>query len=252
MADLSALPPIRYVNLDRDGVRRAAMEAEFARLGLHAERFPAVLWSALAPEAQARYYSEALNRRQHHLPLVGGEKGCYASHLQLWRWLLDSPHACAVVLEDDVALEDRFAAVCAAIAAWPEPWHMVKLIGREGLGRAEKQLASQPLVDGHEMLRYRRIPSLTAGYLLHREGARRLLAARLPFGRPIDVDLRHWWECGADFRLLGVRPAAIRLADTSAESSINAPLKALPWPQRWRKFVHKARYTLANHRHRTP
>ena len=101
-------------------------------------------------------------------------------------------------------------------------------------------------------MRYRRVPSLTAGYLLHREGARRLLQARLPFGRPIDVDLRHWWECGADFRLLGVRPAAIRLADSSAQSSINAPLKALPWPQRWRKFVHKARYTLANHRHRTP
>jgi GR25 family glycosyltransferase involved in LPS biosynthesis len=148
MADVSALPPIRYVNLDRDGARRAAMEAEFARLGLHAERFPAVLWSALAPEAQARYYSEALNRRQHHLPLVGGEKGCYASHLQLWRWLLDSPHACAVVLEDDVALEPDFAALCTAIAQLGEPWHMVKLIGREGLGREEKLLGSQALAAG--------------------------------------------------------------------------------------------------------
>lgn len=246
------LPPIRYVNLDRDTARRAAMEAEFARLGLTAERFPAVLWTALPPETQARCYSEALNRRQHHLPLVNGEKGCYASHLQLWRWLLDSPHDCAIVLEDDVALEDDFAQVCAAVAALREPWHMVKLIGREGLGRSEKLHSHQALCAGHELLRYRRVPSLTAGYLLHREGARRLLAARQPFGRPIDVDLRHWWECGADFRLLGVRPAAIRLAETSQDSSINAPLRSLPLALRWRKFLLKARYSLANRRHPSP
>lgn len=242
-----AMPPIRYINLDRDTERRACMEAELQRTGLQGERFPALLWTALSETEQASFYSAALNARQHHLPLVNGEKGCYASHLQLWRWLLASEHECAIVLEDDVRLEDGFSAVCEAIAANEQSWDMIKLIGREGLGKGEKLVGmGLPLPAGRELVQYRRVPSLTAGYAIHRRGAAKLLAHRLPFGRPIDVDLRHWWECGDDFRLLGVRPAVIALDDTSQQSSINATLKALPWRQRWRKFLLKTRYTLAN------
>ena len=90
-----AMPPIRYINLDRDTERRACMEAELQRAGLRGERFPALLWTALSETEQAGFYSAALNARQHHLPLVNGEKGCYASHLQLWRWLLAN-RGCAV------------------------------------------------------------------------------------------------------------------------------------------------------------
>lgn len=245
-------PPIRYINLDRDVARRASMESEFSRLGVVAERFPAVLWAALPAAEQDALYSPRLNASQHHLPLVNGEKGCYASHQALWRWLVDSPHSCAIVLEDDIALTSSFPTVVSAIANLPMPWHMIKLIGREGLGKEEKVLNSWPLVDSHHLVRYSRVPSLTAGYALHRDGAKRLLAARTPFGRPIDVDLRHWWECGEDFRLLGIRPAAIALAETSQESSINATLKTLSLRQRWRKFVLKARYSLSNRRHTLP
>jgi glycosyl transferase family 25 len=239
------MPPIRYINLDRDTARRAALEGELKRLGLEAERFPAILWNALPQTEQNLLYSVALNARQHHLPLVNGEKGCYASHIRLWQWLLEGPQDCLVVLEDDVRLEDSFAEVCTAVAALSQPWDMVKLIGREGLGKGEKLAASRPLAAGHALVRYRRLPSLTAAYVIHRRGAQKLLGQRLPFGRPIDVDLRHWWEC-EDLAVLGVRPAAVQLAVTSQESSINATLKSLSWPQRWHKFLLKTRYTLAN------
>lgn len=245
------MPPIRFVNLERDTTRRASMERELAAQGLQGERFEAVLWSALATDEQQAIYSPELNARQHHIPLVNGEKGCYASHLALWRWLLASEHACAIVLEDDVRLEPSFAKACAAIGRMQMPWHMIKLIGREGLGKSEKLAGSKALTDEHAVITYQRVPSLTAGYAIHREGAAKLLASRVPFGRPIDVDLRHWWESGTDFRLLGLRPAVIALDDTSQESSIKASLKSLPWPQRWRKFLLKTRYTLANARHST-
>lgn len=242
---LPDLPPIRYINLDRDAARRAAMEDEFARLGLSAERCAAVLWTALAPAQQEALYSPALNARQHHLPLANGEKGCYASHLALWRWLLASPHECLVVLEDDVQLLDDFAPVVRAVAALRTPWDMVKLIGRNGLGKPEKPAALGPLSATHQWLRYRRVPSLTAGYMLHRRGAAKLLAHRLPFGRPIDVDLRHWWECDR-MQVLGVQPAVIALSETSLQSSVQADLKRLRPLQRWRKFLLKARYSIAN------
>jgi glycosyl transferase family 25 len=118
-----------------------------------------VLWTALSPAEQDALYSPALNARGFHKPLVNGEKGCYASHLKAWRWLLDARHAMAVVLEDDVRLRPVFAAAIEAIAGLAEPWDMVKLIGRAEIGKAEKFGAQVPLCTGHALVRYRRCPA---------------------------------------------------------------------------------------------
>lgn len=244
------MPPIRFINLDRDTERRRSMEAEFERLNLQAERFAAVLWASLPAAEQDRLYSSELNATQFHKPLVNGEKGCYASHLALWQWLIDSSFASLVVLEDDVQLSDDFAAVCAAIEALPDDrWDMVKLIGRSALGKPEKEVNSEPLCANHVLQRYRRVPSLTAGYVISRRGAEKLLATRQPFGRPIDVDLRHWWESDS-LRILGVHPSVLSLDETSLASSIGSKVPEASFGVRWRKFRHKFNYTLANAWHR--
>jgi glycosyl transferase family 25 len=62
------------------------------------------------------------------------------------------------------------------------------------------------------------VPSLTGAYIVSRRGAQKLLGRRIPFGRPIDVDLRHWWEC--DLRVLGVDPYPVRGAPSSRFSTI--------------------------------
>jgi len=149
-----------------------------------------------------------------------------------------------VVLEDDVALKPEFAAVIDAIAALPAGWDMVKLIGRD----SEKLSGCTPLIDGFQLVNYQRVPSLTAGYVISRSGAQKLLASRIPFGRPIDVDLRHWWE--NDLRIRGIVPAAITLDDTSFQSSIGAKVAESGLAASWRKFRHKAAYTWLNHKHR--
>ncbi|MDI4631846.1 glycosyltransferase family 25 protein [Pelomonas sp. V22] len=238
--------PILYVNLDRDAVRRQRMEAEFAGLGLAAERFPATLWTALTDAEQSRYYSPELNTQRFHKPLVNGEKGCYASHLRAWQWLLDSPHAALVVLEDDVKLKPEFGAVVEAIAALPAGWDMVKLLGRPATGKREKLRGQRPLTASSQLVDYARIPSLTAGYVISRSGAEKLVKSRLPFGRPIDVDLRHFWENGLVIQ--GIEPAAIELDETSFESSIGDKPKG-GLAARWRKFRHKAAYSFLNRLH---
>lgn len=238
--------PILYVNLDRDESRRQRMEAEFKRLDLPAERFPATLWTALTDAEQSSYYSPALNAQLFHKPLVNGEKGCYASHLRAWQWLLDSTHQALVILEDDVRLSPQFGTVVQAIADLPTGWDMVKLLGRPATGKREKLRRQRALIPGTELVDYARIPSLTAGYVISRDGAQKLVKTRLPFGRPIDVDLRHFWE--NDLRIQGVEPAAIELDETSFESSIGDKPKG-GLAARWRKFRHKAVYTILNRWH---
>lgn len=240
--------PLVYINLQRDTERHRRMQSEFSRLGIHADRLEAVLWTALRHGEQTRLYSEELNQRQFHKALSNGEKGCYASHLQAWQSLLDSPHEALVVLEDDVRLEPQFAAVITAIGSLPRNWDMIKLIGHLDAKRASgNQASAQPLCPGFQLVSYKRVPSLTAGYVISRSGAAKLLQGRIPFGRPIDVDLRYWWE--TDLRMRGVSPAAIALDETSEQSSIGAKAPDT-LAMSWRKFCRKASYTLLNYWHR--
>ena len=239
--------PLLFINLASDTDRRVRMEAEFARQSVPGERFEATRWATLPEAEQAALYSPTLNARQFHKPLVNGEKGCYASHLRCWQWLLDSSHAAVVVLEDDVTLGPGFAAVIAAIAALPTGWDMVKLIGRLDGKEGEKLCRSRPLLKGFALVDFLRVPSLTAGYVISRSGAQKLISSRIPFGRPVDVDLRHWWENA--LKIHGLVPAAITLDETSFQSSIGAKVTETSLAGKWRKFRHKARYSALNRWH---
>ena len=233
--------PIVFINLDRDAERRTRLLAELQQIDMPSERFPAVWWADVPPEQASRWYSDALNARQYYKPLRNGEKGCYASHIGAWQQLLASDSPALVVLEDDVRLTPQFAEVVNAIAALQEPWDMVKLLGRD----REKVRSERPLVPGTALVDYARVPSMTAGYVVSRAGATKLLAHRQPFGRPIDVDLRFWWECD-QLRILGVSPSAIALDDTSEVSSIWDTRDTLTPGQRWRKFTMKLALTVGN------
>lgn len=241
--------PLVFINLDKDSERRTRIGGQLAHLGLPGERLPAVWWKHLPPAEQSLLYSAERNHGLYYQPLVDGEKGCYASHIQAWRQLLASDAPALVVLEDDVRLTPQFAEVVKAIAALQEPWDMVKLLGRD----REKVRSQRPLVPGTALVDYSRVPSMTAGYVVSRAGAAKLLAHRQPFGRPIDVDLRFWWECD-QLRILGVSPSAIALDDTSEVSSIWDTRDTLTPGQRWRKFTMKLALTLGNawHRRRLP
>jgi len=237
-------PPIVFINLDKDVQRRERVEAEFARLGLPGERLPAVWWKQLPAEEQAALYHPGLNHAQYYKPLVDGEKGCYASHILAWRQLLAGDAPALVVLEDDVVLDDGFAQAVRAIAALGGEWDMVKLMGRP---HGEKIRSEASLTPQHRLVQYRRVPSFTAGYVVSRQGARKLLQSRVPFGRPIDIDLRFWWENGLN--VLGVQPPVVRLDVTSEDSSIAGRKPPASWATRWRKLAMKARLTWGNARH---
>jgi glycosyl transferase, family 25 len=232
--------PVLFINLERDVQRRERMQAQALGMGLAMQRIEAVLWNALAASEHNRLYSPLLNRKQYHQSLVAGEKGCYASHLKAWQWLLDSEHDGAVILEDDIKLEPAFAQVVSAVEAMPKQWDMVKLIGREGMGKREKIEALQPLTGPYQLIDYRRIPNLAAAYALSRRGAEKLLHSRQPFGRPVDVDMRYWWE--NNLRVQGVQPAVVQLDDTSQNSSIGSkkPADANARLKLWNKIVFTA------------
>ncbi|WP_349743893.1 glycosyltransferase family 25 protein [Roseateles cavernae] len=235
--------PVYLINLPRDTRRLAVMQAQLQRLALPFEVTPAVYGRDLSAEERARLYSPALNRARFHQAMAPGEIGCYASHLQVWQRLVDSGAPHALVLEDDAELRPELPATLRAVAALPPHWDMIKLIGRE----PESVLQSWPLPGcAAELVRYQRAPSLTCAYLVSRDGALKLLRSRRPFFRPIDVDLRHWWE--ADLRLFGLTPYPAGQTDEATTSSIGSREFGAWWSRRWRKGRTQWHYSRGNTR----
>jgi glycosyl transferase family 25 len=231
--------PVYVVNLPRDSERMQRMASQLDALGLPFERIDAVLGRALGDAERAALYDAQRNRRLFHDPLVPGEIGCYASHLKAWQRLVDDRLAdAALVLEDDVLLRPLLVPVLQAVAALPPRWDMVKLIGRD----RESPWRTWPLAEGVKLIRYRRVPSLTSAYIVSRAGATKLLARRKPFFRPIDTDLRHWWEC--DLRVYGTQPYPVAHGPDAAHSSIGRRELTDAFGHRWRKVRDQWRYSV--------
>lgn len=235
--------PILFINLDKDSERRSRMEEQLQQLHLSAQRLPAVWWQNLSTQQKTLHHKSESTHNQYFKPLGNGEKGCYCSHLAACQTLLESDAPALVVFEDDVQLLPTLPQVLEAIQTLPtENWDLIKLFGRA----REKIASRRPSgVIGHDWITYRRVPSFAAGYVISRSGAEKILRTRIPFGRPVDVDMRFWFE--NDLRVFGVYPPVIALDDTSLTSSIwaqkEAPMTLL---QRLRKITMKLQLTLGN------
>jgi glycosyl transferase family 25 len=236
--------PILYINLDREFARRARMQIQFQRLGLHAARLAGIEWDQLPEARQRELYCEALNRRRYYAPLLSSEKGCYASHINAWRWLVDSTHRAAVILEDDVLLADAFGSVITAIEALTTRWDMIKLINRPRDVSRWNLRREAALTAGYSLAGYRRVPTLAAGYVVSRDAAARLLKRCVPFGRPVDMDFRHRWETGV--RVQGLLPGLVTLDETSVMSSIGARGCVPSMEAKWRRTCYRLDYMWRN------
>lgn len=232
--------PIYYINLDTDSQRRASMQAQLGQLGRQAQRVPALRWSELPQSEQDRLYSGALNSRLFYRPMVDGEKGCYASHLKVCARLLESDAPGCVVLEDDVRLGPDFPLVVEAISCLDDDWDVIKLHSRL-VERTRMQLALCP---GHALVTYQRVPSWATGYAISRAGAEKMLQSRQPFGRPVDVDLRCWWEAG--LRICGVLPGVVALGGEADHSSIWSQKTEEVGDDRWQKWRFQVVYSVRN------
>ena len=228
------------INLPSDDARWVDVRRQFYRAGLRPIYHEATDGSGLSEADIDSLYSAELNRRQYHRPLTRGEIGCYASHLTVWKQFLDSGQGAIAIFEDDIDIDTDLAYVLDALRRSPVEADLVKLIGR----RREKVLERVPLMPGRELVRYRRVPSLTGAYVLTRRGAQKLVAHRQPFGRPVDVDIRYWWECGLE--VLGVQPYPVRDSATSRWTTIENRHVRAPRGSRWAKLRLQARYSLLN------
>lgn len=181
---------IFLINLEEDQDRLATMDEQLSRLGLSYERFAAFRGTEIPPWLQEQFF-DAHGRQ--FAALGAGEIGCYASHLAVCRKVADENlEGPVLVLEDDVEIGPNLDEVLAALDRLPTDWEIVRCIN-------PPRSAFVPLVrltEGVEVIRYWRIPVIAGAYLINRAGAVRFLSSLPRRQRPVDDDLRRFWETG--------------------------------------------------------
>lgn len=202
--------PTFYINLDRHPERRSFLEAEFARIGWHAERISACDGRSLNIPSFARPF---FNDSGH---LSAPQIACSISHMQVWRLIIERDIDAALVLEDDARLADDLPGLIDDVfAQLPADWDIVRLC--RASKRAVKPIG--PLRGGRKLVRYSRVPLGRAGYLVSRAGASKLLAPRRVV-RPGDVEIAHPWLL--DLSIFGVEEPPIIQERMALPSSIGS------------------------------
>jgi glycosyl transferase, family 25 len=238
------------INLDRAPERLARITGQLGRLGLPFERLPAVDARAFTPDQQAAL-DVAAYRRKHGMEPLGGELGCYLSHVEAMRRLLASRADFALVLEDDVLLTERLPAALSGLMQHVARWDMVKLSAVHS-GTPQPVLEVAP---GQQLAVMLSRCTGSSAYLVNRRAAEAYARGLLPMSLPYDHVFDQGWRFGLKVRLLTPTPC-IHDEDTASTigTPASAPSRKFPWTKRlptyayrvgneWRRLMYGLRET---------
>ena len=228
------------INLDRAPERLARIRAQLDALALPWQRLAAVDARAFTPE-QSAALDEPGYRRKHGMSPVGGELGCYLSHVEVMRRFVAMEPAqaqFALVLEDDALLKPTLQAVLKGLIANASHWDMVKLSAvHSGTPVPVLEVAA-----GHQLAVMLSRCTGSSAYLINRRAAESYLAGLLPMSLPYDHVFDQGWRFGLKVRLVTPTPCG---HDEQIASTIVTP----PGVQRkfhWTRRLPAFGYRLGN------
>jgi glycosyl transferase family 25 len=215
--------PIYIVSLRGAAQRRTQCAETMARLNLRFEFFDAVEGAKLSHEEIAQVYDTNGNARLYKHPLSPPEIGCSLSHCALWQRIASGAEDGAFLLEDDFQPQPGLADVMQAISSANLENCMVKLYAR----RPPRGIEIGKLRGGYKLVMPHHAPGMTLGYAVDKVAAARLAARALPIARPVDMEIKHWWQF--DVPVLVVTPSLLRVDVSETGSIIEAArVKAKP------------------------
>ena len=181
------------LHLGRAAERRGNAQKLLETCGLDGEIWPAVDGAALSADQIDAAYRPRLFKPQYPFPLRNGEIGAFLSHRQIWTAIIERNLDAALILEDDVALNQPLFAPARDLG--------LRHVGQLGyikmsthapkgrLGPIDQQ-AGATLVQAEN-------PGLGAtAQLVSRDGAARLLQHCKTFDRPVDTFVQSHWFTG--------------------------------------------------------
>jgi glycosyl transferase family 25 len=179
---------VYLINMDRAETRRAMMEARLKEAGLAHERVSAVDGAKLTlpmPE-----FSELSYRFLHGRRWLPAEVGCYLSHVECAKRLLQTQAEYALILEDDVAFGDGMMEAVERALDNDDCWDILRLT-TVNKGR---RFPIRALGDGHSLAICLTREKGAGAYIINRKAAEwiaNLLPIRLAYDIAFDLEYLH-------------------------------------------------------------
>lgn len=200
----SGLPPVFVINRPKDTQRRQDMQDRLSPLGIEPVFFPAIDGYALEIDTLEDYDGEK-RRRYFGKDLRPGEIGCLLSHRAIYEKMLAEDIDQAVVLEDDVFLEDDFRTTLEDIQRLDLDWDIIRFVGHgKVFDIGYRQLAA--LQNGYHISRVPTSPSGAYSYMLTKKAAKTLLRFMQRNWVPVDIVHSRSWETGLETLLVQPSP----------------------------------------------
>ena len=189
---------IWLISLQRDAERRERIKRQLAALRLEYSWFNAIDGHEsevkLLHNADATAYSRNMGS-----PLLPGKLGVYASHVEVWEALLQSPYRAALILEDDVVLHEDFLCALKMALENSDLWDLLRF----NCIRA-KLPVTQAKIGMYRLNAYIGPFTGNACYLIQRDTAARILPGLWPQTRALDHELNRFFLYS--YRQLGLEP----------------------------------------------
>lgn len=221
---LAKFLPIYVISLERAFKRREQISVEFARMGMNYVVFPGIDGQAHESELLASA-DPAAWRSFMGSHISAGHMGCYASHVQLWKYVGEGEDPIVLICEDDISFHSDFPEALQAALEMSDFWD----ICRFAKIRAKGALIQRRL-GPWRLNAYWGPFTGNACYLIKRELAARLALDFWPIQRAHDHELNRFFI--HHFRLMGLEPFTATPKD-QGESFITgknmAGVNKLPW-----------------------
>jgi len=176
--------PVYVVNLDCAPARMQSMDHQLTNLGVSYLRISAINGVDLSANEIEKVYSSKLNKKHFRYNLSLGEIGCYMSHRKIWRKMVEENIDFAIILEDDLIVNENFQQLFALVDSLKN-YDLIKLADNRSFPAAQKK----EITADFELINFKTIPNCTTGYTINLSGAKKLLTREL-FYRPVDIDLQ--------------------------------------------------------------
>lgn len=138
-----------------------------------------------------RFYRKNLYRPYYPFTLSKNEIACFLSHRTAWQKIVDDGLDAGFIIEDDIALTDRFFAVFQFALTEIDPHSFIRFPFRV---REQGKILAQK--DDIRLIEPKEVGLGQVAQLVGREAAKKLLEATEIFDRPVDTTEQLYWKTG--------------------------------------------------------
>lgn len=205
------------INMDSATERMAHMDTELARVQITYIRQAGVQGMKLPHPNE--HFSDWSYKYLHGRRWAPRELGCYLSHIQCLRNFLQTDARYALILEDDVKLDDDIKAILERAMEHAADWNMLRLSSvNHGKWWPVRKMGS------HSLAVCLTREKGAGGYLVDRKAAACMVRKLLPMRLAWDIAFDLEWLLG--FKTLGVYPLPVQ-QNTEFETQIQQDLASI-------------------------